>query len=101
MVRRYCVSGASAATASTTPATSGPTRTATPSTTTAYATAPTTTPSGTTAKCYKYYTVVSGDTCSGIDQKFGITFAQLQGWNPSLKSDCSNLLLGDAYCVQA
>ena len=26
--------------------------------------------------------------------------AQLQLWNPNLLSDCSNLQLGDAYCVQ-
>lgn len=26
--------------------------------------------------------------------------AQLQAWNPQLASDCSNLLLGDAYCVE-
>jgi hypothetical protein len=25
--------------------------------------------------------------------------AQLQQWNPDLKDDCSNLQLGDAYCV--
>lgn len=25
--------------------------------------------------------------------------AQLQLWNPSLLSDCSNLALGEAYCV--
>ena len=24
---------------------------------------------------------------------------QLVGWNPALKADCSNLTLGQAYCV--
>jgi hypothetical protein len=30
---------------------------------------------------------------------FSITMGQLQFWNPDLKADCSNLLLGVAYCV--
>lgn len=48
---------------------------------------------------YRYYTVQSGDYCGKIQDAFGISFAQFQYWNPSLKSDCSNLLLGEAYCV--
>ena len=61
-----------------------------------FVTPPAATPPGTTAQCYKYYKVVSSDTCSGIEQQFGLTFAVFQGWNPSLKSDCSNLILDDA-----
>ncbi|KAH8649260.1 hypothetical protein BX600DRAFT_554788 [Xylariales sp. PMI_506] len=61
--------------------------------------APTTTPSGTTADCYEYYVIQSGDYCALLEDDFDITFAQLQGWNPSLLDDCSNLLLGEAYCV--
>ena len=30
---------------------------------------------------------------------FGISMGQLQYWNPSLSSDCSNLALGEAYCA--
>ena len=67
--------------------------------TSAIATAPTTTPSGTTADCYEYYTVQSGDFCGKIEDMFAITMGQLQTWNPSLLSDCSNLALGEAYCV--
>ena len=63
------------------------------------ASAPTTTPSGTTAACYEYYTIVSGDYCGKVEDLFSITFGQLQYWNPSLLSDCSNLALGEAYCV--
>ena len=66
----------------------------------AYVSAPAPTPSGTTAKCYKYHTVVSGDYCSLIESEYGITMAQLVAWNTDLKDDCSNLLLGEAYCVQ-
>ncbi|KAM6492503.1 hypothetical protein JOM56_012227, partial [Amanita muscaria] len=51
------------------------------------------------------YIVVPGDTCSFklLSTEFGITltFAQLQSWNPEINSQCSNLLVGDAYCVSA
>ena len=30
---------------------------------------------------------------------YAISMAQLQYWNPQLLSDCSNLALGEAYCV--
>ncbi|RHZ48397.1 uncharacterized protein CDV56_102294 [Aspergillus thermomutatus] len=59
----------------------------TTTTTSSYQTAPAPTPSGTTANCYE------------IESVYGITMAQLQQWNPDLKDDCSNLQLGDAYCI--
>jgi len=62
-------------------------------------TAPTTIPSGTTSNCYQYYVIQPNDYCAKIENQFDITFAQLQQWNPSLLSDCSNLALGEAYCV--
>ncbi|OXV07777.1 hypothetical protein Egran_04458 [Elaphomyces granulatus] len=62
-------------------------------------TAPTTIPSGTTSNCYQYYVIQPNDYCAKIENQFDITFAQLQQWNPSLLSDCSNLELGEAYCV--
>lgn len=55
---------------------------------------------GTTAQCYEYYTVVSGDYCFLVENKTGVTFAQLRSLNPDLREDCSNLLLGEAYCVK-
>lgn len=54
---------------------------------------------GTTSNCYEWHTVVSGDYCGLIESSYGISFAQLQLWNPNLNAACSNLLLGDAYCV--
>ena len=48
----------------------------------------------------QYYTVQSGDYCAKLESSFAITMSQLQLWNPALKSDCSNLVLGEAYCVQ-
>ncbi|RMZ76519.1 hypothetical protein DV738_g4882, partial [Chaetothyriales sp. CBS 135597] len=62
-------------------------------------TAPTATPSGTTSSCYQYYTIQSGDYCGKVEDMFSITFLQFQYWNPDIKADCSNLLLGEAYCV--
>ncbi|KAJ5113891.1 carbohydrate-binding module family 50 protein [Penicillium angulare] len=62
-------------------------------------TAPTTTPVGTTSDCYQFYVIQSGDYCSLIGSEFDITMAQLQLWNPALLSDCSNLALGEAYCI--
>ena len=74
--------------------------TSTDSTTTAaYVTAPAPTVSGTTTQCYEWHTVVSGDYCGLLESEYGITFAQLQQWNPTLDAACSNLILGDAYCV--
>lgn len=43
--------------------------------------------------------IQSGDYCALVENNFDITFAQLQYWNPDILSDCSNLDLGEAYCV--
>lgn len=61
--------------------------------------APAPTPPGTTGNCFSWHVVVSGDTCSLLQQTLGITMAQLILWNPNLAADCSNLILGEAYCV--
>jgi LysM repeat protein len=53
------------------------------------------------SSCKSYYTIASGDYCMLVEQKFGITQAQLQQWNAQLKDDCSNLWLGYQYCVSA
>ncbi|KAA8896313.1 hypothetical protein FN846DRAFT_965309 [Sphaerosporella brunnea] len=62
-------------------------------------TAPTNEASGTTDECYEYYTIQSGDYCALLENRFGITFAQFQLWNPEILNDCSNLQLDAAYCV--
>jgi hypothetical protein len=49
--------------------------------------------------CSRNYTVVSGDTCSAIETKFGITFAQFYEWNPTMGNDCQTLYAGRSYCV--
>ena len=70
----------------------------TPSSTTVAPPGPT--PTGTTGQCYKWHLIVSGDNCALLQATLGVTMTQLVAWNPNLKADCSNLLLGEAYCVQ-
>jgi LysM repeat protein len=41
---------------------------------------------GEVAGCLKYYTVKSGDSCSGIETTYSISFTQLYQWNPSSAS---------------
>ncbi|RFU27962.1 hypothetical protein B7463_g8377, partial [Scytalidium lignicola] len=54
---------------------------------------------GITSSCTKYYVTVSSDSCSAIDTKFGITFAQFYAWNPAIDSSCTSLWVDEAYCV--
>ncbi|KAI4761457.1 hypothetical protein E4T52_06394 [Aureobasidium sp. EXF-3400] len=67
--------------------------------TSTYVTAAAPTPNGTISNCFQYHTVVSGDYCGLLEDRYGITFAQLQTRNEDLNAVCSNLILGDAYCV--
>lgn len=52
-------------------------------TTTTSSTSAAPTPTDTGFGCQEYYTVVSGNTCSGILTEFGITLAQFYAWNPN------------------
>lgn len=61
--------------------------------------APTNADPGTTRPCGKWYTVVSGDECSVISVANGLTLADFFFLNPSIDQNCTNLLLGVAYCV--
>ncbi len=60
-------------------------------------------PQGTVAPsshCPKLYTVRPGDTCFEVEAKFGISDQSFHAWNPKLTANCSNLVLGNAYCIQ-
>jgi len=37
--------------------------------------------------------------CYDMAQAAGIALEQLYAWNPALKTDCSGLFIGYAYCV--
>lgn len=54
---------------------------------------------GIASDCDGYYTVVSGDSCSKVEDLFDITFAQLYDWNPAIGSDCETLGVDYAVCV--
>ena len=54
-----------------------------------------------TQGCYEWYTIVDGDGCGSVETKFHLTPAQFFALNPELYSNCTNLILGDAYCVAA
>ncbi|KAJ7642028.1 RlpA-like double-psi beta-barrel-protein domain-containing protein-containing protein [Roridomyces roridus] len=49
--------------------------------------------------CPQHYTVVSGDTCSAIETRFGISDASLHSMNPSINGGCTNLQIGQVLCV--
>ncbi|KAF9047715.1 hypothetical protein BJ165DRAFT_1118997 [Panaeolus papilionaceus] len=71
------------------------------------ATSNTTTPTGPPSNlatgslnnCTTYYTVVSGDSCTAIDNKFTITLSDFFRWNPEVNTACTNIAVGSAYCV--
>ena len=54
---------------------------------------------GSLNNCTSYYTVVSGDNCPAIETTFKIAAADFFRWNPEVSFDCSNILVGEAYCV--
>ncbi|KAK7039900.1 hypothetical protein R3P38DRAFT_2696023 [Favolaschia claudopus] len=51
--------------------------------------------------CARWYTIVNGDGCTSVEQKFALTQSQLFALNPELAPDCRNLALDEAYCVRA
>ncbi|KAF9465228.1 hypothetical protein BDZ94DRAFT_1281595 [Collybia nuda] len=53
----------------------------------------------TTTSCAQFYTVQSGDGCPSIEAKFGIPATLFQSMNPSINSQCTNIIIGVAYCV--
>ncbi|KAL3443567.1 hypothetical protein BJX65DRAFT_285046 [Aspergillus insuetus] len=49
--------------------------------------------------CKRYYQVKAGDTCFSIQQKYGITAAQFNYWNPTVGSSCTSLWQGYFVCI--
>ncbi|KAK4465898.1 LysM domain-containing protein [Cladorrhinum samala] len=55
---------------------------------------------GSPSNCNRWYQIASGDTCTTVVAKFGITHAEFTAWNPAVSSDCTaNFWLGQSYCV--
>ncbi|KAF7358651.1 Non-Catalytic module family EXPN protein [Mycena sanguinolenta] len=49
--------------------------------------------------CTSTYTVVSGDTCTTIASKTGVSIATIEADNPSINSACTNLQIGQVLCL--
>ncbi|KAJ6504937.1 RlpA-like double-psi beta-barrel-protein domain-containing protein-containing protein [Mycena vulgaris] len=49
--------------------------------------------------CAQTYTVASGDTCSAIESRTGLSDAQLHSLNPSINGGCTNLQIGQVLCL--
>lgn len=70
-----------------------------------YATAQETTPAGPTQpniskSCNAWHTVVDGDGCWSIEQKYSITHENFILWNPDVSNDCiTNFWPTYSYCV--
>ncbi|KAI0398850.1 hypothetical protein F4802DRAFT_613319 [Xylaria palmicola] len=70
-----------------------------PSTTTS-AVPPGPTQSGQPADCNAWYIAKEGDSCTVVEDLFGISSAQFHAWNPAVSDDCSSGFWADeAYCV--
>ncbi|KXX78971.1 Protein RETICULATA-RELATED 3 [Madurella mycetomatis] len=54
---------------------------------------------GVVENCDGFHKVVSGDQCSTIVQKYGISTAQFMGWNTQLNAQCTNLWLDYYVCI--
>ncbi|KAL8707967.1 MAG: hypothetical protein Q9220_007110 [cf. Caloplaca sp. 1 TL-2023] len=57
-------------------------------------------PPDTIEDCTYFYESQPGDTCASIAVGWGLTLEQFKTYNPSVKSDCSGLVIGNAYCVE-
>ncbi|KAI7205540.1 hypothetical protein KC316_g171 [Hortaea werneckii] len=80
---------------------SAPSDPVTTGTATAALPAPTNAASGTSRECGLWYTVQAGDTCGQVSVANSIALTDFYFLNPSLDVECTNLLLGSAYCVKA
>ncbi|KAF7351862.1 hypothetical protein MVEN_01147700 [Mycena venus] len=49
--------------------------------------------------CTQTYTVVSGDICSAIESRTGVSDAQLHALNPAINAGCTNLQIGQVLCI--
>lgn len=50
--------------------------------------------------CNAFHTVVDGDGCWSIENKYGISHDDFISWNPDVSDDClTNFWLGSSYCV--
>ncbi|KAJ6093873.1 hypothetical protein N7467_002718 [Penicillium canescens] len=53
-----------------------------------------------TEACYTWYETSESASCAPILAYADISFDAFYSWNPSIRSDCSNLWLNTSYCIQ-
>ncbi|KAF4332669.1 hypothetical protein FBEOM_13529 [Fusarium beomiforme] len=56
---------------------------------------------GTNTQCAQYYNVTKGDNCADITLAAGISLKDFFFLNPSVDKNCTNLILGESYCIRA
>lgn len=50
--------------------------------------------------CNAFHTIVDGDGCWSLENKYAISHADFIKWNPDVSDDClTNFWLGSSYCV--
>lgn len=55
---------------------------------------------GVTDRCGQYYTIGDRDNCAAVLMKNSITETDFRLLNPGVNPDCTNLVIGAAYCVK-
>ncbi|KAF2856399.1 carbohydrate-binding module family 50 protein [Plenodomus tracheiphilus IPT5] len=71
-----------------------------PSTATSAAPVPTDAKDESNRKCGSWYNVEAGDYCNSVTMRYGVSLEDFVFLNPSINSNCTNLLLGISYCVE-
>ncbi|OJJ66409.1 hypothetical protein ASPBRDRAFT_666024 [Aspergillus brasiliensis CBS 101740] len=61
--------------------------------------APTNAMTGTNKDCSQWYTVLEGDNCALVSVRFSLALSDFYFLNPEIDANCTNLELGEAYCV--
>ncbi|KAK4985901.1 hypothetical protein LTR66_008032 [Elasticomyces elasticus] len=62
--------------------------------------APSNSVNGTTSRCAGWYTVQNDDNCAKVSVAAGISLSDFYFLNPEINANCTNLWLGNAYCVR-
>ncbi|KAF2818195.1 hypothetical protein CC86DRAFT_337458 [Ophiobolus disseminans] len=83
-----------------TPTSKAPTPTPTPSPTGCTTAHPEPTQPGSLCSCKQWYLPQTGEYCYDIQQKFKISAAQFNAWNPSVGSGCGGLWKDTYVCVK-
>ncbi|KAF7921202.1 uncharacterized protein EAE98_008628 [Botrytis deweyae] len=62
---------------------------------------PATIANGTNIYCAKYYVIQAGDSCASVSIQQSISLIDFYFLNPNINSNCTNIIAGESYCVEA